>query len=163
MKRLLYGAIGCAAGFVVGLAAASGSPESGKRDAVEVTTVYDTITVRQTRTRDSVAVRYRVVRLPVADDGGGVHAGDSGKTDTVAVSIPIVQKHYSDTNFEAWVSGWNVNIDSLNIRRRTDVINITCTSPRSRWGLGVSVGVGWTGRRVGPYIGVGIVWTPIWF
>lgn len=163
MKRLLYGAIGCAAGFVVGLAVASGSPGCGNGDALKVTTVYDTITVRQTRTRDSVVVRYRVERFAVVDNVGGVHIGDSGRADTVAVSIPIVQKHYSDTNFEAWVSGWNVNIDSLNIRRRTDVINITRTSPRSRWGLGVSVGVGWTGRRVGPYIGVGIVWTPIWF
>lgn len=162
MKRLLYGVIGCAAGFVVGLAA-SGSPECGSSDAVDVTTVYDTITVRQTRVRDSVVVRYRVARFPVVDDGGGVHTGDSGKADTVAVSIPIVQKHYSNTGFEAWVSGWNVNIDSLNIRRRTDVINIARSSSHSSWGLGVSVGVGWTGRGVSPYVGVGIVWTPIWF
>lgn len=84
--------------------------------------------------------------------------------DTVEVLVPMEQKHYRDSLYDAWVSGYKPNLDSLHVYPVTKIITTTVTIPQKvkHWGIGVHAGVGvqygTIGKRmdVGPYIGVGI-------
>ena len=84
--------------------------------------------------------------------------------DTVEVLVPMEQKHYHDSLYDAYVSGFKPNLDSLHVYPVTKVITTTVTIPQKvkHWGIGVHAGVGvqygTIGKRmdVGPYIGVGI-------
>lgn len=63
--------------------------------------------------------------------------------DSIAVAIPIEQKHYTGDDYDAWVSGWNPSLDSLRIYRQTQQIATTTEVTRwktRRWGLSVGVG-----------------------
>lgn len=63
--------------------------------------------------------------------------------DSVAVAIPIEQKHYKGDDYDAWVSGCNPSLDSLRIYRQTQQIATTTEVTRwktRRWGLSVGVG-----------------------
>lgn len=73
-------------------------------------------------------------------------------TDSVEVYVPVRQVEYRDTAYRAWVSGYEVRLDSIEVYRQTVVLTKYKTK---RWGLGVQVGIGFTGR-VQPYIGVGL-------
>lgn len=64
--------------------------------------------------------------------------------DSVAVAIPIEQKHYKGDDYDAWVSGWNPSLDSLRIYRPTQQITTTTQVTRwktKRWGMSVGVGM----------------------
>ena len=84
--------------------------------------------------------------------------------DTVEVIVPIEQKHYRDSLYDAWVSGYKPNLDSLHVYPVTKVVTTTITTnaKTKRWGIGVQAGVGaqygTIGKQmdVGPYVGVGI-------
>ena len=84
--------------------------------------------------------------------------------DTVEVLVPMEQKHYSDSLYDLWLSGYKANLDSLHVYPVTKVVTTTITIPQKvkHWGIGVHAGVGvqygTIGKRmdVGPYVGVGI-------
>lgn len=84
--------------------------------------------------------------------------------DTVEVLVPMEQKHYRDSLYDAYVSGYKPNLDSLHVYPVTKVITTTVTIPQKvkHWGIGVYAGVGvqygTIGKRmdVGPCVGVGI-------
>lgn len=87
--------------------------------------------------------------------------------DTVEVLVPMEQKHYSDSLYDAWVSGYKPNLDSLRIYQTTKVVTITETikvPEKKRWGLGIQVG-GTYLPKVGPtpYVGVGISYNLLTF
>ena len=91
--------------------------------------------------------------------------------DTVEVLVPMEQKHYRDSLYDAWVSGYNPSLDSLHVYPVTKVITTTITTREKtkRWGIGVQAGVGLqygTIRKqmdVGPYVGVGISYNLLTF
>lgn len=85
--------------------------------------------------------------------------------DTVEVMVPMEQKHYSDSLYDAYVSGFKPSLDSLRIYQTTKVVTITeivKVPEKKRWGIGVQAGAGiqygtiHKQMDVGPYIGVGI-------
>lgn len=79
------------------------------------------------------------------------------KTDSVYVELPITQKEYRDSLYHAWVSGYEPNLDSINVFQHTVTVTETVRPPTKRWGLGVQVGAGYnTGNKIQPYIGIGI-------
>lgn len=87
--------------------------------------------------------------------------------DTVEVLVPMEQKHYSDSLYDAYVSGYKPNLDSLRIYQTTKVVTITETikvPEKKRWGLGIQVG-GTYLPKVGPtpYVGVGISYNLLTF
>lgn len=41
------------------------------------------------------------------------------------VRLPISQKYYKDSLYEAWVSGFNASLDSINIYNKTKFVTIT--------------------------------------
>ena len=112
--------------------------------------VYDTVQYRMPIAHDSVVVRYLYRHVTVNDTITDtiVHAGDS-----IPVVIPVTQKAYRDSSYEAWVSGYEPRLDSINIFNKTIIRSVYKTK---RWGLGVNGGYGYTKEGFSPYIGIGI-------
>lgn len=132
-----------------------------KRD---VTT--DTIPDLAPTPRDSVVIRYVTRVLPVVpqtpadkDTVVNVALEPVSKTDTpdsVAVSIPITQKVYEDSTYRAYVSGFDVSLDSIFVYRRTEKIYIRAPTKQKRFNVGIQAGYGYTPKGFQPFIGVGI-------
>lgn len=129
---------------------------------IQVKTVYDTIPVfiDTPIPRDSVVIRYATVKVPVYDTIRS-HYADTPFSDSVSVSLPITQKVYKDSTYEAWVSGYNPALDSIRVFSPVTTITNTVTNSTikykaKRWGLGVQVGIGFTPSKIEPYIGIGI-------
>lgn len=124
---------------------------------VDHDTIVDTITYRQPVPVDSVVLRYVTVKLPQVDTIL-TKGEDIIKVDSVYVEVPIQQKEYQDSAYHAWVSGFNVNLDSISIFPKTVTVTHRIREPPNRWGLGIQLGVGYYGdnRKFAPYIGVGV-------
>lgn len=117
-------------------------------------TIVDTIKYFQPIPKDSVVIRYKVVKLPVKDT---TETGDK-RPDSILVDIPIQQKEYEDSTYHAWVSGYEANLDSIHVFPKTIMTRQLVRRPDKRWGLGVQVGMGYStaSRRFEPYIGIGV-------
>ena len=162
MKKMVY--------FVLALVIAAVGIAIGSRGCSERGTVYadtfsDTLTVDDTtrvitpEPRDSVVLRYEYVKLPIAKPIDTVTGIDS-----VVAELPIEQRHYSDTCYEAWVSGYKPTLDSLHIYTPTTTIlhtrTVVDTKRRTRrWGISVGAGATLTPRGVEPGLFVGVTYT----
>ena len=141
--------------------------------------IVDTVTVRHPVVVDSVAVHWETVRLPVVRpvssamvaassvDGASVTVDSVVGMDSATVEIPITQKEYGDSTWHAWVSGYCVQLDSIRVYPRREVVTVTQTMTRrvsKRWGVGLQVGYGWV-HQAGwqPYLGVGLHWNILSF
>lgn len=117
-----------------------------KEDVVKVDTVTVREFIKDTVWLERVDTIRRVVTL------GGV-------TDTVFVEIPIEGSRFTDTVYmrdERWrvdinTSGYGVTVDSVRLER-------VGVERRRRFSIGPTVGVGWNGDGISPYIGVGVTW-----
>ena len=107
--------------------------------------------------RDSMVVRYVTKKLPIVHDT--VHPIC---IDSAGVNIPIIQKQYCDSTYTAWVSGYDVRLDSIRVYTRREVVTISRTikgggkGGYKRLGVNIGLGVGITPKGVQPYVGVGI-------
>lgn len=130
------------------------------KEIVRADTVYRSDTVRWPIVRDSVVTRYVTRRFAVTRVDTLKQCDTVRAVDTVEVSLPIVQKVYRDTNYTAWVSGYEPRLDSISVRHRT-IIETRTVRERGRWGVGLGVGLG-VGSR-GPGVGVGFgVFYKLW-
>lgn len=109
---------------------------------------YDTIRVEVPVPRDSVVIRYIAEKLPVHDC-----------QDSVTVTVPVVQKVYSNDLYRAYVSGYRPSLDSLYIY--TPVKEITTRCKPKRWGIGPYVGVDALGRSIS--VGVSLQYSLVRF
>lgn len=127
-----------------------------KTDTTRVT-VVDTVPYVKPVARDSVVVRYVTKKLPIVHDT--VHPIC---IDSAGVNIPIIQKQYCDSTYTAWVSGYDVRLDSIRVYTRREVVTISRTikgggkGGYKRLGVNIGLGVGITPKGVQPYVGVGI-------
>jgi len=144
-------------GFSVGQCTGSRSSPIEGDVAVYRDTIVDTITYRQPVPVDSVVLRYVTVKLPQVDTIL-TKGEDIIKVDSVYVEVPIQQKEYQDSAYHAWVSGFNVNLDSISVFPKTITVTHRIREPPKRWGLGIQLGVTYYGnnRKFDPYIGFGI-------
>lgn len=90
--------------------------------------------------------------------------------DTIYVPVPITQRYYAEEWGEAWVSGYNPQLDSLHIDRSTAVVEVPVyktVTKHARWGLGLQAGAtylpGQDRGKLQPYVGVGISYNIITF
>ncbi len=117
------------------------------------TIVYDTLHYRTPIAYDSVVVRYAKKYETVTKTINDTVVYN----DTISISLPITQKQYRDSTYEAWVSGYEVQLDSINVFSKTVVKTITQPAQKTkRWGIGVNAGYGYTPNGFSPYIGVGL-------
>lgn len=127
-----------------------------KTDTTRVT-VVDTVPYVKPVARDSMVVRYVTKKLPIVHDT--VHPIC---IDSAGVNIPIIQKQYCDSTYTAWVSGYDVRLDSIRVYTRREVVTISRTikgggkGGYKRLGVNIGLGVGITPKGVQPYVGVGI-------
>ena len=113
-------------------------------------TIIDTIEIVKPIAKDSVIARYKWVNVERVKDTTIVNEVSEVVFDTVMVRLPIESKHYEGDYYEAWVSGYEPSLDSINVYNRTIV-----PKPK-RWSIGLQGGVGITPKGLQPYIGIGI-------
>lgn len=80
--------------------------------------------------------------------------------DSVLVEVPITSKHYHADEYDAYVSGFEPNLDSINVYQRTEYITerVTVSKPPNRFTIGLQggYGYGFRSKQWEPYVGVGI-------
>lgn len=117
---------------------------------------YDLPRYHETHERDSMTDSVNDNACMDSCDSG---AGES-QPDSVAVMAPIVQKHYRDSNYEAWVSGpIDPQLDSLRVFRPTTIINQKVWKPPKHWHIGITAGYGYGPKGFQPYVGIGITYS----
>lgn len=174
-------------GIVCGLLTRCGEQDVGVTDVVRTDTIvkFDTVCIVEPVATDSVVIRYQTRWLAVAEKpdtyvsgtvafepegetSGTVAAGlDALMNDVVAnnmppdsarVIVPFTQKTYETDDYKAWVSGYEPELDSINIYRRTETVTNTMyldNKKRRRWGGMVGVGAGISHKgTVTPIVGV---------
>ena len=65
--------------------------------------------------------------------------------DTLYMGLPMEQRAYRDTTYEAWVSGVSPQLDSIKIYAPVRTVTVTERVPvevTRRWGIGMSAGYG---------------------
>ena len=79
--------------------------------------------------------------------------------DSIDIPVPIYQKRYEDSLYTAWVSGFEPNLDSINLHLPTITETITKTivkpSPLITFGIQAGGGYGIINRKPDIYVGVG--------
>lgn len=122
----------------------------------------DTIPYLMPVARDSVVVRYVVKQLPINRRDTARNCQDMARNiqDTATVTIPITQKRYSDSTYTAWVSGYEAQLDSIEVYQRTQTIYNTVTERRKipPWGVGITACYGVGKGGLTPYIGIGVTY-----
>ncbi len=117
-------------------------PADAQRDTViRIDTVRDTI---------PVPYKVRIVRVDTVYMRVITNKNDTVK-DSVLVELPITQKEYKTKEYQAWVSGYQPNLDSIHFFIPTTTIYVK--QKVKRWGIGLQAGYGYPN---GLYVGVGV-------
>lgn len=132
-----------------------GGYDYASKHCYNVRTVTDTIIERETITAipdtvyKTVALGEKTVKVVVHDT--------LCKTDSVDIALPFVQREYRDSNYNAWVSGFEPALDSIKVFPRTVKVHerVTVKEKSRQWGLYGGIGIG-VSDRITPYVGVGI-------
>ena len=117
---------------------------------------------RCTSVSDSIS---RVDSIVLSTDyGTGVGGEPRCSRDSAIVELPIIQRHYADSTYEAWVSGpIEPRLDSLRVFAPTTIITKREWKPPKRWHIGPTVGYGFTPQGFQPFIGVSITYSILSF
>ena len=129
-------------------------------DTIFSDTIVDTVRIYPT-VQDSVIVNYVTQVLPIKKDTTiyNVTRIDTLVKDSAEVVIKITQKHYSDSTYEAWVSGFRPNLDSIRLYIPTISNTLYIKDKPKRFSIGVTAGYGVTRHGMSPYIGVGVTYS----
>lgn len=124
--------------------------EKVERDTI---TLWDTIPHYYPQPVDGTEVKkefYWLTRVDTTKDTLTLH-------DSVLVEVPITSKHYHADEYDAYVSGFEPNLDSIFVRQRTEYITetITKSKPPDKWELDIVGGInyGISAKQWQPYVG----------
>lgn len=113
---------------------------------------------RQRNENDSVCVE-SITTTHYGTGAGGVPRCIS---DSTTVELPIIQRHYADSTYDAWVSGpIDPRLDSLNIYAPVTTITKQVWKPPKRWHIGPTIGYGYTPHGFEPYLGISVTYSII--
>ena len=80
--------------------------------------------------------------------------------DSVLVEVPITSKHYNAPEYDAWVSGYQPSLDSINVYQKENYITerVVVSKPPNRFTLGLQggYGYGFKSKQWEPYVGIGV-------
>ena len=131
-------------------------PPQAEKPKVNVRYVTDTVTAP--RPRDSTIVRTDTVWLTAVRQK--VIRDTVWRDSLTQAVVPITQKHYGDTAYDAWVSGFRARLDSIRIRHRTVTVTNTIykelPTKEKRWNVSLQAGYGFTPNGAQPYVGIGV-------
>lgn len=86
------------------------------------------------------------------------------RTDSVLVEVPIESKHYSSSEYDAWVSGYEPSLDSIKVYQRTQLITEirTISKPPNRWELDLTGGINYNfnEKKYTPHVGGELLYKP---
>ncbi len=92
--------------------------------------------------------------------GSGAGGEPRCSKDSAIVELPIIQRHYADSTYEAWISGpVDPRIDSLRVFARTTVITRREWKPPKRWHVGPTIGIGLTTHGAEPFVGISLIYS----
>lgn len=133
-------------------------PEPEPTVVIERDTVYNDTTIYKPVPAEIIDIGKTVyLRIPYP-----VPSGRDTVHDSIDVPIPIIQKRYDDSLYSAWVSGFDPNLDSINLRLPTITETVTKTivkpAPRLSLGIQAGAGVGVFSRQPDIYLGIGAQW-----
>jgi len=134
-------------------------------------TLHDTVPEYLPAPKDSVRTKYVTRWLP-RDTSSRVdhfigannmdHYADTSKM--IAVEVPITSKHYGSKDYDAWVSGFEVSLDSIKVYKETQYITEvrTISKPPNKWELDLIGGLNYNTARQDftPYAGGEILYKP---
>lgn len=148
--------LGAMFGFIFGcvicgiITTMTGNEETKRRTAVDSIVYVDTVRHDSVIPRDSTIVRYKVIPVARKDTSA------SARADTVL--LPVTQKHYSSIDYDAWVSGYDPQLDSIRTYSRRSIITLPSSdrTDKKRFGIGLQAGYGIGKEGLSPYIGIGI-------
>lgn len=91
--------------------------------------------------------------------------------DTIYIKLPKEQKTYQDKNYQAWISGYRPELDSIHIFHNTQQIitstTIQAKQQRGRWSIRIYAGYGLTFQynaiKPTPNIGFGLSYNLLMF
>ena len=140
LSAALWFVLGNVSGYFIGKAKYN-QPliESMEKDTV---TLHDTIVQYAPKPVSVERVRTEYKWLPVYRTDTVTRTDYIAYHDTALVEVPITSKHYHGENYDAYVSGFDVNIDSIFVYNETQVITETITrmKPPNRLSLDVEAG-----------------------
>ena len=140
-----------------------------ERDTV---VVVDTAYYDRPVPKDSVRLKYVTRWLP-RDTSSRIdhfreftqkveHFADTSKM--IAVEVPITSKHYQAAEYDAWVSGFEPSLDSINVYQRTEYITerVTVSKPPNKWELVLVGGINYNfnKKKYTPYAGGELMYKP---
>lgn len=132
------------------------TPKNEEKEAITLVK-NDTVVVHDTIVRKIKEVKYKEIRII-----------DTVYLTSNSISIPIEQKHYSDSIADIYISGFEPNIDSINyhIPQQTVYIDKVIEIEKERkakWyedrfviTAGVSAGYGLVTKQPDVYVGIGV-------
>lgn len=160
MRYIIIIILSLIAGIVVGTCAGSNTKTETATD-----TLYIRDTVRQPVAHDSTIIRYITRKVLLSKTDTITQCDTLHTSDTVLVTLPVTQKIYRDTNYTAWVSGYEASLDSITVTHKTIERTQTMqTKDKSKWSIGIQAGVG-VDKSFNPtlYLGVGLTYKLINF
>ncbi len=85
--------------------------------------------------------------------------------DTAYIAVPISQTYYNEKEYEAWVSGFRAQLDSIHVVQNTAIVEVPVyKTVKKRRGLGAQVGVTYLPNTgVTPYVGLGLCYNLLTF
>lgn len=162
---LIFLLVGLVLGGVIGFFLGRNSVAPGEpKVKIERDTVYvtDTIHSHLPVASDSGLVKWMVVKVPFVKHDTTVSYIDNIIHDTIEVDLPVTQKRYQTDDYQAWVSGYRPNLDSIEVYKKekiiTETITVTQRAKTKHWGIGFTGGYGYdfTSKTAAPFIGVGL-------
>ena len=143
--------VGLICGLGIGFCVGKGMYDRPVDESVSSDTVilHDTVPDIAPQPKDSVRTRWVTRWLPAKPDTASRNgeifrqfpqiSSNFSATDSVAVEVPITSKHYGGKNYDAYVSGFEPNLDSIFVYNETQIITETITrmKPPNKWELDV--------------------------
>jgi len=164
-KDIIAHMVALVVGIIIGLWVSHctrGQVEPGKveRDTV---TVHDTVPDVAPTPKDSVRTKWLTRWLPAKHDTI-TQWMTLTKHDSVAVQVPITSKHYGNETYDAWVSGFEPNLDSIFVYQKTEYITTTITKmkPPNKWEMDLLGGIDYNTaqNRYTPFAGGELIYKP---
>ena len=160
--------VGLAVAVLLGFLVGQRCPRNGGGETptpkVDTLFLRDTNTFTEPKKEPSSDVLIKEIPVPVyVADSSAIDSllNECARLERVGDSLQLVllrvQRHYSDSTFDAWVSGVDPMLDSIKTYQTNMVITKEIpVIKKTRWGLGVQAGVGAGKGGLTPYVGVGV-------